>query len=72
MATIFQARPRTAALNAPPPADSRTVSTALAALDAAAWQVMEVTSSRPEERQRAAELLAFHARRLGRPQVAAD
>jgi hypothetical protein len=34
--------------------------------------VMEVTSSRPEERQRAAELLAFHARRLGRPQVAAD
>lgn len=36
----------------------------MAALDLAARQVLEATASCPDERERAAEILAFHARRL--------
>lgn len=66
MATIFECRPRVATGNAPRP-DHGTVAGALAALDAAASRVAEVTATHPEARHRAANLLALHARRLAEP-----
>lgn len=68
MATIFECRPRAAAANASRP-DHATVAGALAALDAAASRVAEVTASHPEARTRAANLLALHARQLAEPGV---
>lgn len=72
MATIFQARPRTTSVPKVQPADAPSVAGALAALDAAARTVAELTAAYPEERQRAAALLAFHARRLNDDLAAVD
>lgn len=70
MATIFESRPRSNATpvpapSAPDPPDENATA-ALDALEAAAKELMKVTVSQPAHRRRAAELLAFHARRLER------
>lgn len=69
MATIFESRPRAASPTPVPPPkveDDRDISGAIAALEAAARELLEVTTSYPLARRRAAEMLVFHARRLGR------
>jgi len=63
MATIFESRPRLTSV-AKPRVDEGAVSGALAALEAATRQVMEVTAACPLEQERAADLLTSHARRL--------